>query len=42
MDFGNINLEIDNNNNYIKLDYIEKGFLDNSHLNKFKYRIYIN
>ena len=30
--FGNINLEIDNNNNYIKLDYIEKGFLDNSHL----------
>ena len=24
--FGNINLEIDNNNNYIKLDYIEKGF----------------
>ena len=30
--FGNINLEIDSNNNYIKLDYIEKGFLDNSHL----------
>ena len=30
--FGNINLEIDNNNNCIKLDYIEKGFLDNSHL----------
>ena len=30
--FGNINLEIDDNNNYIKLDYIEKGFLDNSHL----------
>ena len=31
--FGNIDLEIDkNNNNYIKLDYIEKGFLDNSHL----------
>ena len=31
--FGNINLEIDNNNNnHIKLDYIEKGFLDNSHL----------
>ena len=30
--FGNINLEIDNNNNYIKVDYIEKGFLDNSHL----------
>ena len=30
--FGNINLEINNNNNYIKLDYIEKGFLDNSHL----------
>ena len=29
---GNINLEIDNNNNYIKVDYIEKGFLDNSHL----------
>ena len=28
--FGNINLEIDNG--YIKLDYIEKGFLDNSHL----------
>ena len=31
--FGNINLEIDDNyENYIKLDYIEKGFLDNSHL----------
>ena len=30
--FGNIDLEIDNNNNYVKLDYIEKGFLDNSHL----------
>ena len=31
--FGNIDLEIDkNNNNYIKVDYIEKGFLDNSHL----------
>ena len=30
--FGNINLEIDNNNNYVKLNYIEKGFLDNSHL----------
>ena len=31
--FGNINLEIDdNNNNYIKVDYIEKGFLDNSQL----------
>ena len=30
--FGNIDLEIDDNNNYIKLDYIEKGFLDNSHL----------
>ena len=28
--FGNINLEIDNG--YIKLNYIEKGFLDNSHL----------
>ena len=28
--FGNINLEIDNG--YIKVDYIEKGFLDNSHL----------
>ena len=28
--FGNINLEI--NNGYIKVDYIEKGFLDNSHL----------
>ena len=27
---GNINLEIDNG--YIKVDYIEKGFLDNSHL----------
>ena len=25
-------MEIDNNNNYVKLDYIEKGFLDNSHL----------
>ena len=32
--FGNINLKIDNNNNYIKVDYIEKGFLDNSHLTK--------
>ena len=31
--FGNINLEIDDDyENYIKLDYIEKGFLDNSHL----------
>ena len=30
--FGNINLEIDNNDSYIKVDYIEKGFLDNSHL----------
>ena len=29
---GNINLEIDKNNNYIKIEYIEKGFLDNSHL----------
>ena len=29
---GNINLEIDNNNNYIKVDYIERGFLDNLHL----------
>ena len=29
--FGNINLEIDyNKDNYLKLDYIEKGFLDNS------------
>ena len=28
--FGNIDLEIDNG--YIKVDYIEKGFLDNSHL----------
>ena len=28
--FGNINLEI--NNGYIKVDYIEKGFLDNLHL----------
>ena len=28
--FGNINLEIDNG--YVKLNYIEKGFLDNSHL----------
>ena len=27
---GNINFEIDNG--YIKVDYIEKGFLDNSHL----------
>ena len=31
--FGNIDLEIDkNNNNYIKIEYIEKGFLDNSQL----------
>ena len=31
--YGNIDLEIDDNyNNYIKVDYIEKGFLDNSHL----------
>ena len=30
--FGNINLEIDNKNNYIKLDYIEQGFLNNEHL----------
>ena len=31
--FGNIDLEIvDDNENYIKVDYIEKGFLDNSHL----------
>ena len=31
--FGNIDLEIDkNNNNYIKIEYIEKGILDNSHL----------
>ena len=30
--FGNIDLEIDKNNNYIKIEYIEKGFLDNSHL----------
>ena len=30
--FGNINLEIDDNNNYIKIEYIERGFLDNSHL----------
>ena len=31
--FGKINLEIDDDyENYIKLDYIEKGFLDNSHL----------
>ena len=30
--FGNIDLEIDNNNNYIKIEYIERGFLDNSHL----------
>ena len=30
---GNINLEIDDDgDNYIKLNYIEKGFLDNSHL----------
>ena len=28
--YGNIDLEIDNG--YIKVDYIEKGFLDNSHL----------
>ena len=28
--FGNINLEIDNG--YIKIEYIERGFLDNSHL----------
>ena len=31
--FGNINLEIDkNNNSYIKVDYIEKGISDNSDL----------
>ena len=31
--FGSINLEIaDDYENYIKVDYIEKGFLDNSHL----------
>ena len=30
--FGNIDLEIDKNNNYIKIEYIERGFLDNSHL----------
>ena len=31
--FGNIDLEIDNNyENYIKIEYIEQGFLDNSHL----------
>ena len=31
--FGNINLEIvDDNENYIKIEYIERGFLDNSHL----------
>ena len=31
--FGNINLEIDkNNNSYIKVDYIEKGISDNSGL----------
>ena len=30
--FGNINLEIDKNNNYIKIEYIERGILDNSHL----------
>ena len=31
--FGKINLEIDDDyENYIKLDYIEKGFLDNSRL----------
>ena len=28
--YGNINLEI--NNGYIRINYIEKGFLDNSHL----------
>ena len=31
--FGNIDLEINNNyENYIKIEYIEQGFLDNSHL----------
>ena len=31
--FGNIDLEIDNNyENYIKIEYIEQGFLDNQHL----------
>ena len=31
--FGNINLEIvDDNENYIKIEYIERGFLGNSHL----------
>ena len=31
--FGNINLEIDNNDNsFLYVDYIEKGFLDNSDL----------
>ena len=31
--FGNIDLEIDNDyENYIKIEYIEQGFLDNSHL----------
>ena len=30
--FGNIDLEIVDNNNYIKIEYIEQGFLDNSHL----------
>ena len=32
--FGNIDLEIvdNNNNNYIKIEYIEQGFLDNQHL----------
>ena len=29
---GNINLEIDKNNNYIKIEYIERGILDNQHL----------
>ena len=33
--FGNIDLEIDDDyENYIKIEYIEKGFLDNSHLIK--------
>ena len=31
--FGNIDLEIvDDNENYIKIEYIERGFLDNTHL----------
>ena len=41
--FGNINLEINNDyENYIKIEYIEQGILDNSTSSKFKYRVYFN